>query len=122
MSSPKESGLSDNFIGAVAYLTPFPAFYFLAIRRYNKRPYVRFHAWQSLVFSAFLVIFYFLFVFILPLVKLLGHPAYVGLMVLTGLVALAAFVAWIWCLISALNGKCFKLPLLGDWADEQAYR
>lgn len=56
--SPSKSGLSDNSIGAIAYLSPLPAFFFLAIRRYNKRPYVRFHAWQSLVFSAFIFLFY----------------------------------------------------------------
>ena len=122
MSSPKKSEFSDNFIGAVAYLTPFPAFFFLAIRRYNKRPYVRFHAWQSLVLSAFVVLFYLALTLILPLVRPLGHRVYLGLMVLVGLVALTAFIAWLCCLISALNGKRFKLPILGDWADEQAYR
>src|SRR5208337_422660 len=53
MPSPQKSGVSDNFVAAVAYFSPIPAFFFLAIRHYNKRPYVRFHAWQSLVFSAF---------------------------------------------------------------------
>ena len=67
MSNPKGSGLSDNSIGALAYFTPVPAFFFLAIRRYNKRPYVRFHAWQSLVFSAFVFIFGFILSFVLPL-------------------------------------------------------
>ena len=57
MPNPKESGLSDNSIAALAYFTPFPAIFFLAIRRYNKRPYVRFHSWQSLVFGAFVFLF-----------------------------------------------------------------
>ena len=52
-SPPKKAGLSDNSIGAIAYFTPVLAIFFLAIRRYNKRPYVRFHAWQSLVFNVF---------------------------------------------------------------------
>ena len=57
MPNPKKSGLSDNSIGALAYVTPAPAFFFLAVRRYNKRPYVRFHAWQSIVFQAFVFLF-----------------------------------------------------------------
>ena len=57
MAGSKAPGLSDNSIGALAYCTPFPAIFFLAIHRYNKRPYVRFHAWQSLVFFAFAFIF-----------------------------------------------------------------
>jgi uncharacterized membrane protein len=122
LSSSRKSGLSDNSIGAAAYLTPIPAFFFLAIRRYNKRPYVRFHAWQSLVFNAFIVIFCFVVAFLLPFAKLLGLYVYVGLLCLVGLVALAVFLLWLWCIFSALNGKRYKLPILGDWADEQAYR
>ncbi len=51
MSNPKKTGLSDNSIGAIAYFTPILAVFFLAVHRYSKRPYVRFHAWQSLVFN-----------------------------------------------------------------------
>jgi len=97
MSNPGKSGLSDNSIGALAYFTPFPATFFLAIRRYNKRPYVRFHSWQSVVFSAFVFIFGFVLNFVLP-------------------------YSWLWCVVGALNGKRCKLPIIGDWADEQAYR
>jgi uncharacterized membrane protein len=122
LSNPQKSGLSDNFIGAVAYFTPIPAFFFLAIRRYNKRPYVRFHAWQSIVFSAFVFIFCCVLDFILPFTKFLGPRVLTGLMCLVCLVGLVVFLLWLWCVVSALNGKRCKLPIIGDWADEQAYR
>ena len=51
MPDPKNSGLSDNSLGAIAYITVVPAIFFLAIAPYNKRAYVRFHAWQSVVLS-----------------------------------------------------------------------
>jgi uncharacterized membrane protein len=57
VSNPHKPGLSDNSIAAAAYLGAVPAFFFLSIRRYNKRPYVRFHAWQSIVFYAFVFLF-----------------------------------------------------------------
>jgi uncharacterized membrane protein len=38
------------------------------------------------------------------------------------LAVLVVFLLWLWCVISALNGKRFKLPIIGNWADEQAYR
>jgi len=69
--SPK-ARLSDNSIGAIAYLTPGPAFFFLAIRRYNKRPYVRFHSWQSIVFNAFVFLFWLAMKLFLPFAKFLG--------------------------------------------------
>ena len=119
MSNPKKPGLSDNSIGAVAYFTPIPAIFFLAIRRYNKRPYVRFHSWQSLVFSAFVTIFSYVLDFVLPYSIFLGPRVLFGLVWLFWLVI---FLIWLWCVVGALHGKRCKLPVIGDWAEEQAYR
>ena len=119
MPNPPKSGLSDNFIGAIAYFGPIPAFFFLAIRRYNKRPYVRFHSWQSLVFDAVVFLFAYALQLVMPLVKFLGPRILLGLWCV---VFLAIFLIWMWCLVGALNGKRCKLPLIGDWCDEQAYR
>ena len=122
MPSPKDSGLSDNSIAALAYMTPVPAFFFLAIRRYNKRPYVRFHAWQSLVFSAFVFLFGFILSFVFPFVASHAPRLFWGLRWVVALVSVAIALAWVWCMVSALSGKRFRLPIIGDWADEQAYR
>ena len=122
MSNPKESGLSDNSIGALAYFSPIPAIFFLAIRRYNKRPYVRFHSWQSLVFSAFVFIFSYIPDFVAPLTASLGIRGFLGLWWVIVFFWFAIFLVWLWCVIGALNGKRCKLPIIGKWADEQAYR
>jgi uncharacterized membrane protein len=122
MPNPKESGLSDNSIGALAYFTPIPAIFFLAIRRYNKRPYVRFHSWQCLVFSAFVFIFALILNFVLAFTGSLGPHLILGIRWLVALIGVAIFLVWLWCVVSALNGKRCKLPVIGAWADEQAYR
>lgn len=44
------------------------------------------------------------------------------LLILFCLACLAVFFLWLWCVIPALNGKRLKPPLIGTWADEQAYR
>jgi len=119
MSQLKKSGLSDNSIGALAYLTPAPALFFLAVRRYNKRPYVRFHSWQSIVFWAFVYLFGLAVRFAQPHITFLGLRVILGLLCLAGL---AIFGSWLWCVVGALTGKRCKLPLIGEWADEQAYR
>ena len=119
MPSAQKSGASDNFISAVAYFSPLPAFFFLSVRHYNKRPYVRFHAWQSLVFSAFVFLFSIAMGFVVPYIRFLGPRV---LLVLFCVVCLAGFVLWLWCVLGALNGKRCKLPLIGEWADERAYR
>lgn len=122
LPNPKRTGLSDNFVGATAYLTPIPAFFFLAIHRYNKRPYVRFHSWQSFVLSAFTYILGVILNFLLEIAAKFGPRVVLVLVGLTGLAALAIFLLWLWCVVNALNGKRYKLPIIGDWADEQAYR
>jgi uncharacterized membrane protein len=122
MSNPKKSGLSDNTIGASAYFTPIPAIFFLAIRRYNKRPYVRFHAWQSIVLFAFVTILGYVFGFALPFAVFAGPRLLAVLHWLTLAFWFAIFFAWLWCVVGAMNGKRCKLPVIGDWADEQAYR
>jgi uncharacterized membrane protein len=122
MVNPQKPGLSDNSIGALAYFTPIPAIFFLAIRRYNKRPFVRFHSWQSLVFSAFVFIFSYVLDFVLPYTLALGPRLFFGIKWLVVLFWVAIFLIWLWCVINALNGKRYKLPVIGDWADEQAYR
>jgi uncharacterized membrane protein len=116
--APK-TGLSDNTIAAIAYFTPAMPIFFLAIHRYNKRPYVRFHAWQSLLFNVFAIGFGYILYFILPFFQFLGPRVLIGL---TGLAMLAAFLLWLWCVINAANGKRFRFPIIGDWADQQAYR
>jgi uncharacterized membrane protein len=122
MANLKESGLSDNSIGALAYFTPIPAIFFLAIRRYNKRPYVRFHSWQSLVFSAFVFIFGFIMNFVMPFAALHAASLFLALRWLVALVWIVIFLVWLWCVVSALNGRRCRLPIIGDWSDEQAYR
>ena len=118
-SPPKKAGLSDNSIGAIAYFTPVLPIFFLAIRRYNKRPYVRFHAWQSLVFNVFVILFGYVLTFAASYAAFLGPRVLMGVLCVAGLLA---FLLWLWCVIGALNGKRVKLPVIGEWADEQAYR
>lgn len=120
MPSLQKTGLSDNAIGATAYFTPLMAIFYLAIRRYNKRPYVRYHAWQSLLLNVFLIAFGYILEAISPyLTKVLGPRVMIGIFCVACSIA---FVVWLWCVTSALSGKRFKLPFIGEWADEQAYR
>lgn len=119
MAEPRKKGISDAGVAAIAYFTPIMPFFFLAIHRYNKRPYVRFHAWQSLLLNVFVSVFCCAVYFALPYFKFLGLHVLLSLLCVVGL---AIFLIWLWCVMSALNGKRFRLPGIGNWADEQAYR
>jgi uncharacterized membrane protein len=105
---PVQSGLTENTAGALAYVTIIPAIIFLIAEPYNKNPFIKFHAWQNI----FLCICGFVIGFI-NVIPILGQ-----LIFLVGMVVL--FVAWLMCLLKALKGEKFKLPVIGELAEKQA--
>lgn len=116
-SNPNQAGLSDNAAGAIAYITFIPAIVFLVVPPYNASPYVRFHAWQSILLNATAAVASFLLSFVLVFFMVFG--AFL-LVTLTRMIWLAWFVLWLVCVVKALNGQRFKIPLLGDLAEKQA--
>jgi len=105
---PAQSGLSDNAAGALAYVTVIPAIIFLLVEPYNKNPYIKFHAWQNI----FLAIALFA-ISVIAIIPILGW-----LIALIGVPVL--LIAWIICLVNALQGKRFKPPFIGNLAEKQA--
>ena len=94
----------------------------LATDKTNKL--ARFHAVQSLLITASIVIAYIVFfvcVFLFMIIAAATHPM-VGMLVLILYVVffvfvIAAFVALIIAMIQAFQGKMFKLPIIGNMAD-----
>lgn len=117
MSEPNPTGLSDNAAGALAYLTFVPAIVFLVLPPYNNSSYVRFHAWQSIFLSAAVFVVSLLLSFVLVFFMVFGPFI---LEVITRLIWLLWFALWIVCVVKALNGQRFKLPVIGDLAEKQA--
>ena len=103
-----QTGLSDNSAGALAYVTVIPAIVFLVAEPYNKNSYIKFHAWQSI----FLSIAWFA-ISVIAIIPILGWLIF-------ALGSIALMIAWVICLINALQGKRFKLPYIGNLAEKQA--
>lgn len=117
MSEATQSGLSDNAVAAISYITFVPAIVFLVMPPYNASPYVRFHCWQSI----FLNIAAFVFGIVLSLV--LGVTMFFMpfvVLVISRLIWLAWVLLWILCVVNAVNGKRFSLPVIGALASKQA--
>jgi uncharacterized membrane protein len=110
---PAQSGLSDNAAGAIAYLTFIPAIIFLLLEPYSRKPFVRFHAVQCIGLTVASVVLHFA---IAMLVFILHGFAFM----LSTLVSLGFFVLWLICIVSAAQGKWFKVPVIGDFAQQQA--
>ena len=102
------TGLDPNLAGLLCYLAGLiTAIVFLIIEKENR--YVRFHAYQSLaVFGA---------LFVLSLIA--GFIPVVGKLV-SILLAPVGFILWILLMVKAYQGERYKLPVTGDWAEEQS--
>jgi len=109
--SPQEAsstGLDPNLAGLLCYLAGLiTAIIFLIIEKENRT--VRFHAYQSLaVFGA---------LFVLSLIA--GFIPVVGTLV-SILLAPVGLILWILLMVKAYQGERYKLPVTGDWAEEQS--
>ena len=114
------TGLQENVAGLLAYVAWWiTGIIFLLI---DKRPFVRFHAAQSIVlFGAITILGK-----VIGLVAggtFLGTGSFIGLGFF-GLIAsciwLASLVLWILCMVKAYQGERFKLPFVGDIAESIA--
>jgi uncharacterized membrane protein len=113
------SGIPDNIVAALAYITVIPAIVFLILEPYNKIPLVRFHSFQSIGLCIVSIL--------LNVVFRIGHDI-LHIIPLTGLLfgtlnmlaALILFIAWLVAVLKALKGEWYKLPFIGDIAERQA--
>jgi uncharacterized membrane protein len=119
MSETVQAGISENSIGAVAYLTLIPAILFLAIAPYNRSAYVRFHAWQSIIVGAIAFLLNFAVSSLMQTTSFVSARLFLSF---SALVGVAYIFVIILCAVRALNGKRTLLPLIGAWAERQANR
>ncbi len=109
------AGLTDNVAGALAYVTIIPAILFLVLEPYNRKRFVRFHAFQCLFFAVAWTVLWIALSFV-------AHIPFLGwaTVLIWPLVSLAGFVIWLILVIKAYQGQTFKLPVIGDMAAQQA--
>ncbi len=104
---------NENVMGGIAYLTFIPAIIFLLIEPHKHNKFVRFHSWQCLwLCIARLIVA--IATFWIPF-GMLG----MGFLIRSA-IGLVFFVAWLIAIINAFQGKMFKLPIIGDLAEQQA--
>jgi uncharacterized membrane protein len=88
---------------------------FFLIEKQNR--FVRFHAMQSIIFFGGIVV--------LDIILGIAGGFAPGILALglgcvSWLIGLAAFVGWIVLMINAFQGRYFKLPIVGDYAERYA--
>lgn len=114
-----QSGLSENTAALLSYVLGWiTGLIFLLI---DRRPYVRFHAAQSLLTFGGLHIILIVAGAIFGFGWFYGGWANLGFgALLFWLVKLVSLVLWIICMVKAYQGERFKVPITGDIAEGMA--
>jgi uncharacterized membrane protein len=103
------SGMSENVSSGLSYvLTWLTGLIFFLV---DRRPEVRFHAMQSIAFGL-----------LWTLVAVVRPYMPFPIDALLGLLWVVFFVTWIILMIQGFQGRHFKLPVIGDFAEQQAGR
>lgn len=110
-------GIADNAAGMLAYVTIFGGIIMLLIDPYNKSRFVRFHAWQSIFFNLAWIVLW-------VVLRMTAHIPLIGwitVFLIDPLVVLGGFIVWLILVLKANQGQMFKLPVVGDLAEKQAF-
>ena len=111
-ATPSSEGLAENVAGLLCYAVGWvTGIIFLLI---DKRPFVRFHAAQSIVVFGALTILRIGVGMIINFSGLLGFGLWALISMLIGLVGL---VLWIFLMIKAYQHQLFKLPVAAGIAE-----
>jgi uncharacterized membrane protein len=104
---PSSTGLKENVAGALSYLLgPITGILFLLMEKESQ--FVKFHAMQSTITFGGLWVINIILSFI----------PYIGWMLLP-IVNLIGLILWIVLIYKAYSNEWFKLPVVGDIAEQQ---
>jgi uncharacterized membrane protein len=106
------TGLDENVAGLLCYVLGWVSgIVFLILEPKNK--FVRFHAMQSIVTFGIITA-------VLIVLSALGLIPFLGLVfdIISGIIGALAFILWIVLMVTAVQGKKYKLPWAGDQAEK----
>jgi uncharacterized membrane protein len=108
VSERSTTGLDANVAAALSYVAGFlTGIVFLVLEKDSS--FVRFHAMQSRIFFlGYAVVTSVLWAVAWPLMLLLALPLWI-----------VVIVVWVLLIVKAFQGERFKLPVIGDLAEQQ---
>src|SRR5690349_14610558 len=119
-AQPTSTGLTSNVAGALAYILGFiTGIVFLVLEPYKHDRFVRFHAMQSILYSAAGIVFRIGWGLLVS--ALMDVSAWVGLVLVpVGLViSLGLFCFWLFLMYQAYSNREFRIPIIGAIAAKQ---
>jgi uncharacterized membrane protein len=111
MAEKTSMNLDENVAGALCYVLGWvTGIIFYIIEKENK--FIRFHAMQSIIVFLPLMIIIGIVQGILLFIPFIGWA-------ISGLIGLLTFILWIVLMFKAYNGEKWKVPIVGDIAENQ---
>jgi uncharacterized membrane protein len=116
-----ETGLTMNLAAALSYaLGLITGILFLVLEPYKSNRFVRFHAMQSVLFSAACIVFAIVWSILVGiLVSIAGFWVLAVDVPLRLLVGLGIFVFWLYLMFQAYREREYRIPWIGAIAAKQ---
>lgn len=107
---PSSTNLDPKVAGLLCYALGFiTGIIFLVLEKQSR--FVKFHALQSTAVFGVLVVVN----FILGVIPIIGA-------ITSFILTPVTFIMWIALMLLALQGKMFKIPFIGDWAEKESVK
>jgi uncharacterized membrane protein len=123
-AAPAAAGtvMPSNVAGLLAYILWFiTGIIFLVIEPYKNDKFVRFHAFQSIFFSAAVTAFWIAYSILASIMSFVTLGILAMAMGLVGhLIWLAILAYWILLMYKAYKNELYKIPFIGDLTAKQA--
>ena len=115
------AGLSSNAAGALCYLVGLiTGIVFLVLEPYRRDRFVRFHAFQSILYCVAYIIFWILWSDII-LAALFSSGFLLAVFTIIGrLVSLAFIIYWLFLMYKAYREETYMIPVIGEMASKMA--
>jgi uncharacterized membrane protein len=114
------SGLTPNVAGALAYILGFiTGIIFLVLEPYKNDRFVRFHAMQSIFYSAACIVLLIAWGIVWSTLFAVTGSFSLVLAPVWTLLRLAMFVYWLYLMYQAYNNREYRIPFIGDLAAKQ---
>jgi uncharacterized membrane protein len=113
-------GLTSNIAAALAYVLGFiTGIIFLVLEPYKRDRFVRFHAMQSILYSAACIVFRIAWSILVSISMSFTAWMAVVLVPVGLLIALGMFVFWLYLMYQAYSNREFRIPFIGAIAAKQ---
>jgi uncharacterized membrane protein len=124
---PSSIGMDPKVSAGLGYLVWVLSIVFFFIEKQNR--FVRFHALQAILLGVGATVVFIAFYIVLFILLVIAGAAnsnvlagIIGLLSILGylVIVVGGFIGWLLGMINAFQGKYFKIPVIGNWADKWA--